>query len=165
MLTEMTAGYSRDERPLAGYFALVGLFNVAYLGMLAVAAGRNRLPERIGVGDVLLFGTATHKLSRVIARDRVTSFARAPFTMFEQDAGHGEVDERPRGKGLRRAIGELVVCPYCLGLWVSGGFHVGRIFAPRATRVVASTFAALTISDVLQLAYRELIDVADEDDE
>ena len=30
--------------------------------------------------------------------------------------------------------------------------------APRATRVTAATFASLTISDVLQLAYRELID-------
>lgn len=39
------------------------------------------------------------------------------------------------------------------------------LFAPRAARVVASTFAALTISDVLQLAYRELIDAADAGEE
>ena len=160
MSTEVTAGYSTDERPLTGYLALAGLFSTASLATLAAAASRGRLPERVGVGDVLLFGTATHKLSRLVARDKVTSFVRAPFTAFEQDAGHGEVDERPRGTGVRRAIGELVVCPYCLGLWVSAGFHAGRLFAPRATRVVASTFAALTISDVLQLAYRELIDAA-----
>lgn len=161
MSTGLTAGYATDERPLREYLVLAGLFNAAFLAALGAAASRHRLPARMGVTDVVLFGTATHKLSRLVARDRVTSFLRAPFTTFERDAGHGEVDERARGAGLRRAIGELLVCPYCLGLWVSGGFHVGGLFAPRATRVVASTFAALTISDVLQLAYRELIDAAD----
>jgi hypothetical protein len=160
MTTGLTADVATARRPLREYAALVSVFNAAFFGALAAASSRGRLPERVGAGDVLLFGTATHKLSRLIARERVTSFVRAPFTAFQQDAGHGEVDERPRGTGLRRAIGELLVCPYCLGLWVSGGFHAGRLFAPRATRIVASTFAALTIADVLQLAYRELIDAA-----
>ena len=32
--------------------------------------------------------------------------------------------------------------------------HVGLIYAPRTTRVLASTFTALTISDFLQIAYK-----------
>ena len=161
MATELTTGYSTEERPLAQYMALVGVFNAAFLGAVGAAAAKGRLPERVGVGDIVLFGMATHKVSRLLARDRVTSFLRAPFTEFERDAGHGEVDEKPRGRGLQRALGELLVCPYCLGLWVAGGFAVGRLYAPRATRVTAAAFASLTISDVLQLAYRELIDTTD----
>ena len=55
---------------------------------------------------------------------------------------------------MRRAIGELLICPYCLGLWTSGAFHAGLLFAPRVTRVAASTLTALTISDFLQIAYK-----------
>jgi hypothetical protein len=46
------------------------------------------------------------------------------------------------------------VCPYCLGLWASGGFHVGLLFAPRATRFSASVLSAMSLSDFLQLAYK-----------
>lgn len=158
MSTELTAGHSTEHRPLGAYTVLTGAFNLAFAGALAAAAAQGRLPRRVGIGDLLLFGTATHKLSRLISRSRATSFLRAPFTEYERPAGHGEVDEKPRGSGVRLAVGELLVCPYCLGLWVSAGFHVGALFAPRATRVVASTLAALTLSDVLQAGYRELID-------
>jgi hypothetical protein len=97
---------------------------------------------------------ATHKLSRLIAKDKITAFLRAPFTEFEQPGGPAEVEERARGEGARRTIGELLVCPYCLGMWVSGGFHLGLVVAPRATRFAASVLTGLTISDFLQIAYK-----------
>ena len=102
----------------------------------------------------MLVGVASHKLSRVIAKDKITSFLRAPFTEYESPGGPGEVEERARGEGLRKAVGELLVCPYCLGLWLSGGMHLGLIYAPRVTRTLASTFTALTIADFLQIAYK-----------
>jgi Protein of unknown function (DUF1360) len=40
------------------------------------------------------------------------------------------------------------------GVWISGGFHLGLVTAPRATRFVASVLTALTISDFLQIAYK-----------
>jgi hypothetical protein len=126
--------------------------------MAAGLAGARRagyeLPERIDGRDLVLAGVATHKLSRLLAKDRITAFARAPFTEFERPGGPAEVEERPRGRGLRRAIGELLVCPYCLGMWISGGFHLGLVAAPRATRFAASVLTGLTISDFLQVAYK-----------
>jgi len=122
-----------------------------------VAGARRRgreLPERIEVRDLVLAGVATHKLSRLISKDKITAFARAPFTEYQQPGGPAEVEERPRGEGLRRTIGELLVCPYCLGMWISGGFHLGLVSAPRATRFTASVLTGLTISDFLQIAYK-----------
>jgi Protein of unknown function (DUF1360) len=143
-----------DRPPLAFFAALTAVFNAGF-GAALLAAGRSgRLPERVGAGDVLLAGTASHKLSRLISKDKVTSFLRAPFTEYEGEAGPGELQESVRGRGLRRAIGELIACPYCLGLWSAAGMHVGLIWAPRTTRVVASTLTALTISDFLQIAYK-----------
>jgi hypothetical protein len=108
----------------------------------------------VSAEDLLLIGTASHKLSRLIAKDKVTTFVRAPFTEYQGRGGPAEVEEQSRGGEVRGAIGELLVCPYCLGLWASGAFHVGLLFAPRVTRVAASTLTALTMSDFLQIAYK-----------
>lgn len=111
------------------------------------------LPDTIATRDLVLIAIATHKSSRLIARDRVTSTVRAPFTTFQDDAGPSEVDEAARGHGLRRAIGELLICPYCLGLWVAGVLVAGMLSAPRATRWSVSILVALTGADALQIAY------------
>jgi hypothetical protein len=149
-------GYAEPaERPsFRTYAMLAAVFNAGFAGALLAAKRNGRLPERIGTEDLILIGAASHKLSRLIAKDRVTSFVRAPFTEYQGRGGPAEVEERARGEGVRRAIGELLVCPYCLGLWASGAFHAGLLFAPRATRVVASTLTALTMSDFLQIAYK-----------
>ena len=140
-----------DGRPAA----LLAPLLLALTGGLALAerAGR-RIPDRVGAGDILLLGVATHKLSRLIAKDRVTSFLRAPFARYEEPSGRGELEEHARGTGMRRAIGQLVTCPFCIGQWVAGGFTVGLVAAPRPTRLAAAMFAALAISDGLQLAYK-----------
>jgi hypothetical protein len=147
------AGHADRYRPLSGYVAVMSAFNgLAAAGL--VAAGRSgRLPERVSAGDVALGAIATFKLSRLISRDRVTSGVRAPFTRFQEDAGHGEVEEAARGSGLRLAVGELVVCPNCVGQWVAGAFTAGFVADPRATRVVAAMFVMHAGADKLQLAY------------
>ena len=123
-------------------------------GLLALRARGNRLPERPTSGDLLLVGIATHKLSRLIAKDKVTSLLRAPFTRYQESSGQGEVEEEPCGHGLRLVVGELLVCPYCLAQWVAAGLTLGLIGAPRLTRLVSTVFVAHTISDFLQVAYR-----------
>jgi hypothetical protein len=155
------AGHSPgQERALGGYAALMGAFSAlaAGFGIWVRRSGRT-LPDQPLPGDLLLVTVATHKAARVITRDRATSTVRAPFTQFQDDAGPGEVDERARGRGLRRAIGELLVCPYCLDLWVASGFVAGLIVAPRATRWVAAVFTVQTGADALQIAYSKAASV------
>lgn len=148
--------YRGDEpRPLGGYVLVMALFFalVAAGAGLAAASGRG-LPERIGPYDLLLLTLGTHKLSRTIAKDSVTSPLRAPFTRYKGSSGPAEVAEEVRAaQGWRKSIGELIACPFCLGMWISTGFAIGFVFAPRITRLVAATFAALTGADFLQLAY------------
>jgi Protein of unknown function (DUF1360) len=151
------AGYSppRERPPFAAYATFATVFHAAMAGAVAAAKRSGRdLPERVEAGDIVLVGTASYKLSRLISKKKVTSFVRAPFTELEGKGGPAELEEKPRGSGVRRAVGELLVCPYCLGLWASGGFHVGLLFAPRATRFSASVLSAMAISDFLQVAYR-----------
>jgi hypothetical protein len=149
-------GYAEPQErpPFRAFAAMAALFNSGFAGALLVAKQSGRLPENVSTRDVVLIGTASHKLSRLLAKDKVTAFLRAPFTEYQGRGGPAEVEERARGEGIRRAVGELVICPYCLGLWTAGAFNVGLLFAPRVTRVAASTLTALTLSDFLQIAYK-----------
>ena len=85
---------------------------------------------------------------------------RAPFVSYEEKAGRGELNEKPRGTGLRRAVGELLVCPYCVGNWIAAGFGVGMVTAPRYTRLVAFVYTVETVSDFLQIARKAAEDRA-----
>ena len=99
---------------------------------------------------------ATYKLSRLATKARVTSFARAPFTRYTGEAGPSEVCEEPRGTGLRRAIGELAVCPYCVGEWIAAGLTAAYLRDPRSTRTAASVLVVVAASDVLHQGWTAL---------
>jgi hypothetical protein len=88
-----------------------------------------------------------------VSKDSVTSPLRAPFTRYEGVSGPAELKEGVRGTGFRKAVGELLSCPFCLSQWVSTGFTFGLLTAPRATRWTASVFASLALADFLQFAY------------
>ncbi len=112
-----------------------------------------RLPDRVPPWDVVLLGTATFKASRLLTKDKVTSFLRAPFTRRERDGEAAEVMDAPRGTGLRRAVGDLVSCPFCTSAWVSGGLVASYACAPRAARLVCAGLSAVAVSDWLQYAW------------
>lgn len=152
---EIQRDYSAGaERPLRGYLAVLG----TYGGLVGLAAGLSRLlrrrpPERVGVTDVALLAVATHKASRLLTKDSVTSPLRAPFTRYREPIGEGEVAEEVTGHGVGHAVGELVSCPFCSAVWVASGLTAGLVFAPRLTRLVTATLTAVAGADFLQLGY------------
>lgn len=148
-----------DPKPLAAYAAMTGAFGAAAATYEAVRRDRDwELPENIAAGDIALMAVATYKVSRLITKARITSFTRAPFTQFVEEAGPSEVSEEPRGDGLRRAIGELLVCPYCVGEWVAAALTAAYVRDPRSTRTVAAMFTVVAASDVLHQAWIALDD-------
>src|SRR3712207_8957222 len=54
-----------------------------------------------------------------------------------------KLDEKPRGEGLRRSVGELVTCKFCLSVWLASFFTYGLVLVPRVTRLVATVFAVV----------------------
>lgn|SRR5579875_730132 len=150
------AGHSPDrDRPIGGYAALTGTF-LSLAGSFGIWFHRSgrRLPDEMRFRDMLLLSVAAHKSARTLTADRVTSAVRAPFTEFQGDAGPGEVSERARGRGLRRAVGELLTCPFCLGMWMSALFTAMLLVCPRATRWFAAVWAIFFGSEMLQIAYK-----------
>ena len=156
-VTEVSA--DKPYRPLGSYALLTGTFLAGFGAILAVAEARNRLPRPIGLADIALVGIASHKLSRLVAIDEVTAFVRAPFVEV-RTGEDDDLEEEPTGRGPRRAVGELLTCPSCVGQWAAAGFVASHLWAPRATRTIASVFVADAISDFLHVAYRGLKDRA-----
>jgi uncharacterized protein DUF1360 len=133
-------------------------FSVA-LASLTLAGRRSGagLPHRYSVQDVVLGGVAVHKFSRLVSKSSVLSPVRAPFTRFEKASGSSEHVESPRGEhGVRHTVGELLTCPFCLGVWVGTGYVAALTFAPRPARAWAALGTVIAISDSLQLGYSAL---------
>lgn len=142
------------DRPLGGYTMTMTTYGavVAAIAAAARATGRD-IPDGLAPHDVTLLALATHKLSRLLAKDPVTSPLRAPFTAYQGTSGPAELHEEVRGSGVQKTVGELITCPFCTGIWVATGFTAGLVFLPRTTRLAISTFAALAGADMLQFGH------------
>ncbi len=76
------------ERPLGGYVVVMTAFAavVGLAGLTAALTGRG-LPRKIAPYDLALITTGTHKLSRMISKDAVTSplLSHSPVTAVLED--------------------------------------------------------------------------------
>ena len=70
---EVEAYTGGADRPLASLATIAGV----YLALVATGSlllrGKRPLPERVSFGDVAVLSVATHKLSRIVAKDSVTA--------------------------------------------------------------------------------------------
>lgn len=152
---EAVDGYADEDRPLAAYATLTGVYNAGFVALLLIARSRrDTVAPPAGLGDMALMGIATHRLARLIAKDFVTGFLRAPFTRYEgKGTGHSETEETYRGSGMQRAIGELISCPYCIAQWIAPALWFGSLLAPAPTRLITRIFTTVAVADTLHLAY------------
>lgn len=155
---DQARAYDEDGAvPLTGYVGSLTVYGLVTAGLVATgrATGRS-LPEHYRLGDLLMGGLATHKFTRLLGKASVTSPLRVAFTEFQEPAGSAELNERPRGHGVRHTIGELVTCPFCLGQWVGTGYVAGLALTPRVAKTWAAVFTVTAISDLLQHFYARL---------
>ena len=151
-------GYGGEEESLYSYSALMGIFSLifALFVLLCRLTGRP-IPERIEARDIALLGMAAHKMSMVGSEDAITSPLRAPVTEIQEKESPKKVIEKPRGEGLRRSVGELLLCKFCLGVWLASFLTYGLVLVPRLTRLIAALFAVVTVSDYLHQSYKILM--------
>jgi hypothetical protein len=145
-----------EEQLLAEYATLLGLYLASVAVLTGIAIQQDRPLRKFSLLDLALLGIATHKLSRIVAKDRITSILRAPFVSYIRSAGAGEVEEEPRGRGIQRGIGHLVSCPFCMAPWCATALAFGLVFAPRVTRFFAGILVSVTASDFLHRSYARM---------
>src|SRR5215212_9151826 len=137
------------------YMALNAVFGALLAGVVVAARERTRSHEPLTSRDLAVTGAASFALAKVIARERIGSWVRDPFV--EEEAGG-----RPRGRGLRHAVGELVTCTRCVGAWSALGLVGLRLTSPATGRVVNDVLAVSAMNDWLQAGFRLLCAKTDE---
>ena len=149
----------QPKPPYATYAALLGTFGAGMGGLAGLASLRGRRPEQLSPLDLAVLSAATFKAARTVAHDEVLSFLREPFV---QGAAH-EGDERPiEDGGTRQAIGELLTCSRCIGMWAAAGVVGLHTIAPRTGRLLTWSLAASAANDFLQAGFAALTAKANE---
>src|SRR4051794_23569050 len=120
---------------IPGYLGAMTAYGATILTTAVVARVRGKdLPDRFSAADLALGAVATHKFTRILAKDAIATPIRAPFTEFEKPLGSGEVEDRPKSGHPAHTIGELLTCPFCLAPWTATAYVAALALAPRAAR-------------------------------
>ena len=140
------------ERPTApsDYGALNAVYGALLAGLIVAARQRSREQTPIPAAELVPLGAATFALSKVVAKEKIGTWVREPFVEESPE----RKPERPRGRGLRRAVGELITCTRCVGAWSALGLVSLRVASPPAGRVVTSVLATSAINDFLQAGFQ-----------
>lgn len=139
-------------------YAAINLVYLALLGGLVAARERKGwgVKDPIRDGELVPMGAAAFALAKVVARERIGTWVREPFA---EDA---KEHPRPTGRGLKRALGELVTCTRCVGAWSALGIVGLRVASPKAGRLVTSVLATSAANDFLQAGFRFLCERTNE---
>jgi hypothetical protein len=136
------------------YAAINAVYAALFAGVL-YAARERAAEDPIAVRELVPLSAATFALAKVIAREKVGTWVREPFV---DQVGQAP---KPKGRRLRRAVGELVTCTRCVGAWSALGVVGLRVASPDTGRVVANVLAASAANDWMQAGFRWLCKRAD----
>jgi hypothetical protein len=118
----------------------------ALLGAVLVAA-RDKGEEPVSPAEVLPLGLAAFALAKLVSKEKVDAWVREPFVEEHPDG------RRPKGTGMRYAVGEMLTCTRCVGVWSALGLTALRVTRPREARVVNVVLGASAVNDVLQSSF------------
>jgi Protein of unknown function (DUF1360) len=145
--------------PYGTYAVLVGAFSAGVAGVATLAGALGRRPEQLRPLDLLVLSAAKFKAARTIAHDEVTSFIREPFV---QETAHEGGEHAIEDGGARQALGELLTCTRCVGMWTAGALGSLHVLAPRTGRMLTWSLAAAAANDFLQAGFSALTEKANE---
>ena len=141
--------------PLPSDYGKINAVYAALLaGLLVATRERKGAEHTIPPVELVPLGAASFALSKVIARERIGAWVREPFVDDPVDP------QRPRGRRVRRALGELVMCTRCVGAWSALGLVALRVASPKAGRTVTAVLATSATNDFLQAGFRAICGVA-----
>jgi hypothetical protein len=147
--------------PLHSLFMLLYLFLFGFFLYLMDTLDKD-FPASISTFDFLLLSLATFRITELITSDTITKFLRDPFVEREKvREPDGSVDEKvkPAGRGLKKFIGELIICPWCIGVWVGAVLTYLFLLAPGPTRMFLLAISVAAAGILFQL-FAKLLDRA-----
>ncbi len=122
-------------------FIGINIFLVSrYIDELGALAGLN-------IFQFIILALATYRMANIISNEVVMKPLRAPFV--DEKMEDGKLVEKPKKTGFLGAIGLLIYCPSCTGVWVAAILVYLWVFWPTSTSVVATIFALSAIERIV----------------
>jgi hypothetical protein len=90
--------------------------------------------------QALLFALAVYRGADIISNERITQPLRAPFIKLVTNEEGRQVEE-PLPHGFRGALGSLLYCPSCSGIWVAMVLVYCRLIFPGPTEIAVVILA------------------------
>lgn len=128
------------------------IFIALYVGVTLALYHAGRLPRSVDLLDLFLLGLATARLADIISTDQIMQWLREPFVRMEAEevAGREVATRTGRGRGLRKVIGDLLSCPWCVAVWVAAGLTYAYFIWPGAVWLLILLLAIAEIGSLVQ---------------
>lgn len=123
------------------------VLTMTYASLLSALAYQARRQEPLERAELAPLAAASFALAKLIGREKVETWVRQPFVDEQPDG------RRPKGRGMRYAVGELLTCTRCLGAWTALGLVGLRLNAPEYGRTLTTVLAASAGNDFLQSGF------------
>lgn len=140
---------------MRAYGFFLAVYVCVWTVFFALMHGMDRAwPRAIAPMDLLLLSLATYRLTQVLTEEKVAACLRSPFCEVKrvrQQDGTVKEEEVPRGTGLRHVAGELILCPWCTGIWIATLSTFAFVLAPGAARIVLTVFAVAAAGLIFQI--------------
>jgi Protein of unknown function (DUF1360) len=130
------------------------VFAVGNVVLIRQVSGQLDVLNDVGYFKLLVFGLAAYRAANILSNEAVTKPLRAPFV--EESQTEGKVTERPKRSGFLGAMGQLIYCPSCTGVWLSAALVYSYVLYPGVTFMVALFLALSAIERILAIVIRRL---------
>jgi len=129
-------------------YAVLSAAYATLLGALVLTGRERERDQPLAATELLPLGLATFALSKLLTKEKVESWVREPFVEERPDG-----ERRPKGRGLRYAVGELLNCPRCAGGWGALALVGLRVARPREARMVSTVLGVSATNDFLHTGF------------
>jgi hypothetical protein len=109
---------------------ILSLFFIVLLvvASMGIAQYSTMTVRDLGLFDLAIITLATWRLIRLFVYDAISTFFRDQF--LDEVLQNGEKVLVKPARGLRRALAELIACPWCVGVWFAAMVTALYVLAP-----------------------------------
>ncbi len=97
--------------------------------------------------ELLVLGLAAYRAANIVSSERVTKPLRAPFV--DEVQKQGKAVEKPKKYGFLGAIGLLIYCASCTGVWLAAAIVYSYLFWPEPTFLIVLILALSAIERII----------------
>lgn len=133
----------------------MALYVVLHMVLLTAVWRFGHAPLPLEPLYLVLLTLAVYRGAHILSNEKITKPIRAPFIRTRENEEGKEV-EQPVNEGLRGAIGTLICCPSCTGIWVATVLVYGYLLAPFPATILIIILALSAGERLVTMVYDHL---------